>query len=80
VRWAPNIPIYVSVKGSRLRYISTGEGPALVLLHTLRTQLDLFGKIVPELSKKALSKAASKSFSTFWRFIRRRKNRPRGIR
>jgi pimeloyl-ACP methyl ester carboxylesterase len=50
--WAPDIPIrYVSVNGVRLRYIKTGEGPALVLLHTLRTQLDLFEKVVPDLAK-----------------------------
>jgi pimeloyl-ACP methyl ester carboxylesterase len=50
--WAPDIQIqYVSVKGVRLRYIKTGEGPALVLLHTLRTQLDLFEKVIPELAK-----------------------------
>jgi pimeloyl-ACP methyl ester carboxylesterase len=50
--WAPDIPIrYVSVNGVRLRYIKTGDGPALVLLHTLRTQLDLFEKVVPELAK-----------------------------
>ena len=50
--WAPDVPIrYVSVNGARLRYIKTGEGPALVLLHTLRTQLDLFEKVVPELAK-----------------------------
>jgi pimeloyl-ACP methyl ester carboxylesterase len=52
VSWAPDIPIrYVSVNGVRLRYIKTGEGPTLVLLHTLRTQLDLFEKVVPELAK-----------------------------
>jgi pimeloyl-ACP methyl ester carboxylesterase len=50
--WAPDIPIqYVSANGVRLRYIKTGEGPSLVLLHTLRTQLDLFGKVVPDLAK-----------------------------
>ena len=50
--WAPDIRIqYVSVNGVRLRYIKTGEGPALVLLHTLRTQLDLFEKVVPDLAK-----------------------------
>src|SRR4029079_18257839 len=52
LRWAPNVPIeYVEVGGNRLRYIKSGTGPALVLLHTLRTQLDLFEKVVPELSK-----------------------------
>ena len=50
--WAPDIQIrYVSVNGVRLRYIKTGEGPVLVLLHTLRTQLDLFEKVVLELAK-----------------------------
>ena len=50
--WAPAIPIEtVEVGGNKLRYIKTGKGPVLVLLHTLRTQLDLFQKIVPELSK-----------------------------
>jgi pimeloyl-ACP methyl ester carboxylesterase len=34
-----------------LRYIKTGEGPTLVLLHTLRTQLDLFEKVVPGLAR-----------------------------
>jgi alpha-beta hydrolase superfamily lysophospholipase len=53
LRWAPNIPIdTVEVGGNRLRYIKTGQGPALVLLHTLRTQLDLFEKVVPELAKQ----------------------------
>ncbi len=52
LRWAPNIPIeHVEVGGNRLRYIKSGTGPVLVLLHTLRTQLDLFEKIVPELAK-----------------------------
>jgi len=50
--WAPEIPIrYIKVGNCRLRYINTGAGPSLVLLHTLRTQLDLFEKVVPELAK-----------------------------
>jgi pimeloyl-ACP methyl ester carboxylesterase len=50
--WAPEIPIrYIKVGNCRLRYINTGTGPSLVLLHTLRTQLDLFEKVVPELAK-----------------------------
>jgi pimeloyl-ACP methyl ester carboxylesterase len=50
LRWAPGIPIdYVDVGGCRLRYVKAGRGPILVLLHTLRTQLDLFEKVVPEL-------------------------------
>jgi pimeloyl-ACP methyl ester carboxylesterase len=52
LRWAPDLKIeHVNVGGSRLRYIKTGKGPTLVLLHTLRTQLDLFEKVIPELSK-----------------------------
>jgi pimeloyl-ACP methyl ester carboxylesterase len=52
LRWAPNIPIEtVDVGDNRLRFIKSGQGPNLVLLHTLRTQLDLFEKVVPELSK-----------------------------
>ena len=52
LRWAPNIPIdSIEIDGTRLRYIKSGKGPVLVLLHTLRTQLDLFEKIIPELSK-----------------------------
>jgi pimeloyl-ACP methyl ester carboxylesterase len=51
--WAPEIPIqYVEVGGTRLRYISTGNGPPLVLLHTLRTQLDMFQRVVPALAKR----------------------------
>ena len=38
LRWAPNIPIEtLEVGGNKLRYTKTGKGPALVLLHTLRT-------------------------------------------
>ena len=52
LRWAPDIPIEsVEVAGNKLRYIKTGKGPNLVLLHTLRTQLDLFEKVIPELSR-----------------------------
>ena len=52
LRWAPDIPVRnVKVDGNRLRFIKSGSGPVLVLLHTLRTQLDLFEKVVPELSK-----------------------------
>jgi pimeloyl-ACP methyl ester carboxylesterase len=36
--------------GFTLRYVSDGDGPPLVLLHTIRTQLDYFEKIVPALS------------------------------
>jgi hypothetical protein len=50
--WAPRIPIeYVDLGGIRVRCIKTGVGPNLVLLHTLRTQLDMFQKIISELAK-----------------------------
>ena len=53
LRWSPEIPIeHVEVGGNKLRYVSCGAGPNLVLLHTLRTQLDLFMKVIPELSKR----------------------------
>lgn len=51
--WAPDIAIqYVDLGGTKVRYIKTGAGPNIVLLHTLRTQLDLFERIVPELAKR----------------------------
>jgi pimeloyl-ACP methyl ester carboxylesterase len=51
--WAPRIPIeYVDLGGIRVRCIKTGVGPNLVLLHTLRTQLDMFQKIISELEKQ----------------------------
>jgi pimeloyl-ACP methyl ester carboxylesterase len=50
--WAPTIPIQTAIiDGNRLRYIKTGSGPTLVLLHTLRTQLDIFEMLVPLLEK-----------------------------
>jgi len=50
--WAPEIPIaYVDVDGFKLRYIRAGRGPNVVLLHTLRTQLDLFQGIIPGLAQ-----------------------------
>jgi pimeloyl-ACP methyl ester carboxylesterase len=52
LRWAPEIPFrFVDIDGMRLRYIATGAGPALVLLHTLRTQLDIFEPMVPALAR-----------------------------
>jgi pimeloyl-ACP methyl ester carboxylesterase len=35
----------------RLRYVKIGEGPPLVLLHTLRTQLEYFRDLAPLLAK-----------------------------
>lgn len=50
--WAPDLPIrYTEIDGNRIRYIKAGSGPNLVLLHTLRTQLDIFEKVAPTLAK-----------------------------
>ena len=50
--WAPDLPIrWIAVGGTRARYIVTGSGPVLVLLHTLRTQLDIFERVIPELAR-----------------------------
>jgi len=38
--------------GKRLRYLKTGKGPVLVLLHTLRTQLDYFQHLIPLLEDR----------------------------
>lgn len=52
LKWAPEIPIrHVHVDGINVRYIKVGQGPPLVLLHTLRTQLDMYQKVIPELSQ-----------------------------
>ena len=49
--WWPALSIqWVDVDGVKLRYVVAGEGPTLVLLHTLRTQLDMFQKILPVLA------------------------------
>lgn len=51
--WAPEIAVrYLDVDGLRLRYLVAGEGPPLVLLHTLRTQLDMFQHLVPALAAR----------------------------
>ena len=73
LRWAPDITIaYVDVGGHKLRFIRSGRGPILVLLHTLRTQLDLFEKVVPGLSKHftvyALDYPGHGAIPTFERF------------
>lgn len=51
--WAPDIPVrWVSAGGVRLRYIVAGHGSPLVLLHTMRTQLDLFQRVIPSLAQR----------------------------
>jgi pimeloyl-ACP methyl ester carboxylesterase len=43
------VEFFVRSDGSRLRYFKGGAGPALVLMHTVRTQLDYFQRVVPQL-------------------------------
>lgn len=51
--WDPSLRAqYLDVDGVRLRYVETGRGQALVLLHTLRTQLDMFQQIIPSLARQ----------------------------
>jgi len=50
--WEPHLNYqYIKVDGNQIRYIKYGSGPAVVLLHTLRTQLDMWQKVIPELAK-----------------------------
>lgn len=42
---------FLKVNGVDLRYVKTGSGPNLLLLHTIRTQSEYFTEIIPELSK-----------------------------
>ncbi len=43
---------YATLKdGTRVRYVRSGEGPALVLTHTVRTQLDIFQFVIPLLAR-----------------------------
>ncbi|MEZ5827765.1 MAG: alpha/beta hydrolase [Hyphomicrobiales bacterium] len=52
--WSPDgeIAFFTLSDGARLRYLKTGKGPALVLLHTLRTQLDYFQRLIPLLANR----------------------------
>src|SRR5215813_9320748 len=50
--WSPSGEIaYATLPtGARLRYLKAGSGPAaLILLHTVRTQLDHFQLVIPKL-------------------------------
>jgi pimeloyl-ACP methyl ester carboxylesterase len=47
--WSPSgeIEYAALADGTRLRYLKTGSGPPLILLHTVRTQLDHFQLVIP---------------------------------
>jgi pimeloyl-ACP methyl ester carboxylesterase len=51
-RWSRHAPDFVSLgpDGPKVRYLKVGSGPALVLMHTVRTQLDLFQRVIPALA------------------------------
>jgi pimeloyl-ACP methyl ester carboxylesterase len=51
--WSPSGEIeYAALgDGTRLRYLKTGSGPPLVLLHTVRTQLDHFQLVIPRVQR-----------------------------
>jgi pimeloyl-ACP methyl ester carboxylesterase len=44
-----SVEYFTRSDGSRLRYFTAGSGPALVLIHTIRTQLDYFNRVIPQL-------------------------------
>ena len=51
-RWTDGhgtVQYFTRSDGSRLRYFTAGSGPALVLMHTIRTQLDYFHRVIPQL-------------------------------
>ncbi|AZP15027.1 alpha/beta hydrolase [Streptomyces aquilus] len=43
------VRFFTRADGSRLRYYTGGTGPALVLMHTVRGQLDYFQRVIPQL-------------------------------
>lgn len=44
------IEFFTRPDGSRLRYLTVGSGRPLVVIHTIRTQLDYFHRVIPQLS------------------------------
>jgi len=53
LRWWPDQkPEFLSLTpaGPKVRYLRAGRGPALVMLHSIRTQLDLFQRVIPKLT------------------------------
>jgi pimeloyl-ACP methyl ester carboxylesterase len=49
-QWTSSTPEFLQLdNGTTIRYVTFGDGPPLVLLHTIRTQLDYFEKLAPEL-------------------------------
>lgn len=44
-------PSFTEVDGIPIRFVKTGEGPPLLLIHTIRTQIEYWKFLLPELSK-----------------------------
>jgi pimeloyl-ACP methyl ester carboxylesterase len=54
-RWCPNQKLeFLSLTsvGPKVRYLRAGQGPVLVLLHSIRIQLDLFQRVIPKLTDR----------------------------
>jgi pimeloyl-ACP methyl ester carboxylesterase len=54
--WSPSgeIEYATLADGTRLRYLKVGSGPTLILLHTVRTQLDHFQLVIPKIAHSFL--------------------------
>ncbi len=50
--WAPQARLesFALKDGQKLRYLQAGSGPPMLLMHTLRTQLDYFQRLIPLLT------------------------------
>src|SRR5262249_52569634 len=52
VFWGPGVAIgYAHLGNLKIRYLQAGSGPNLVLMHTLRTQFEIFQRIIPSLAQ-----------------------------
>jgi len=52
-RWWPDQkPEFLALgpSGPEVRYLRAGQGPVLLLLHSIRTELDLFQRVIPKLT------------------------------
>ncbi len=51
--WSTNVKVnYVTINNSSIRYLTSGEGDPMILIHSVRTRSDFFQKLIPELSKQ----------------------------